>query len=108
MYDERKIGRVASGPLGPIAPVRRRSSDSGVRIQYGVRELSPREKQIVVKVAEGLRDSDIAADLGCAVTAVRAAIQRIREVNGVHDRLRLVIWAYENGYVVPAYLKEDV
>lgn len=98
--------RRAAAPLGPATRSRGRTADPGVRITYGPRQLSNREHAIVKKVAEGLRDSDIAADLFINEGTVRQTIQRVRDSLGLVSRLQLVIWAYENGVVVPAYLKD--
>ena len=70
-----------------------------------IHNLAPQEVSILRKIAEGLRDSDIAADLFLAPGTVRASIERIRNKTGVDSRLRLVIYAYEEGYVVPRYVE---
>ena len=44
-------------------------------------KLTPREKEIVVRVARGERRKQIAADLGISVNTVWAHLQRIRLKN---------------------------
>ncbi len=68
--------------------------------------LSAQEVEILKKVASGLRDSDIAADLFIQETTARAVITRLRDKTGSRSRLQLVIYAYEQGYVKPAYLDQ--
>jgi DNA-binding NarL/FixJ family response regulator len=66
--------------------------------------LSGREQEILIKIAEGLRDTDIAADLFITVGTVRSITEKLRAKTGVEGRLKLVIYAYEQGYVLPGYV----
>lgn len=70
--------------------------------------LSVQEVDVLKKIAAGLRDSDIAADLSIRETTARRIVETLRTKTGVRSRLQLVIYAYEQGYAVPAYLREDL
>lgn len=74
--------------------------------RFREQHLSVQEAQVLVKMAEGLRDSDIAADLGKNVQVIRAIAERIRGKTGATSRPQMVAYAYEHGYVVPAYLQQ--
>jgi DNA-binding CsgD family transcriptional regulator len=51
------------------------------------RGLTPRERQIVALVAQGLRNREIATQLGISHNTLKNHLQNIFEKLGVHDRL---------------------
>ena len=63
------------------------------------RGLTPRERQIVALVAQGLRNREIATQLGISHNTLKNHLQNIFEKLGVHDRLGLVLCAISQGLV---------
>lgn len=60
-------------------------------------QLSARERTILFMVADGLRNSEIAAELGIATNTVRNNLTNIRAKLGLDSRTKLVRFAYERG-----------
>ena len=63
--------------------------------------LSDRERAILLEVARGQSNAEIAAALHIAEPTVKTYLGRLRAKLGVHDRVQLVIFAYDNGLVAP-------
>jgi DNA-binding NarL/FixJ family response regulator len=63
--------------------------------------LSPRERELVELVAEGLKNEDIAGRLGISEKTVRNNLTAIFDKLGVHDRLQLLAFAYQHGIARP-------
>ena len=61
--------------------------------------LSPREREVLLKVAEGLSNKEIAATLYIGLGTVKTHIARILAKIGARDRLQIVVFAYETGMV---------
>ncbi|WP_181275568.1 response regulator [Brevibacterium oceani] len=64
-------------------------------------ELTDREREILVEVARGATNREIAASLCIAVQTVKTHVSRILGKVGARDRAQAVIAAYESGLVVP-------
>lgn len=63
----------------------------------GTVQLTPREKQILERMAAGLSNRAIATELKVAEQTVRNYIGRIYQKLGVHSRAEAVVWARERG-----------
>jgi DNA-binding NarL/FixJ family response regulator len=63
--------------------------------------LTAREREILVLVARGLSNAEIAGRLFLAPTTVKTHVSRTLDKLGVRDRLHATIWAYENHVVEP-------
>jgi DNA-binding NarL/FixJ family response regulator len=63
--------------------------------------LSERERAILLEVARGQSNAEIAAALHIAEPTVKTYLGRLRGKLDVHDRVQLVIFAYDSGLVAP-------
>lgn len=68
----------------------------------GPGELSERERQVLVLVARGLNNTEIAENLGLSPLTAKTHVSRIMGKLGARDRAQLVIVAYESGLIRPS------
>ena len=61
--------------------------------------LSTREREVLIEVARGLSNADIARDLHLAEATVRTHIGHIFVKTAARDRAQVVVFAYESGLV---------
>ena len=64
-------------------------------------ELTDREREILIQVARGASNTEIAASLHIAVQTVKTHVSRILFKLDARDRAQAVIAAYESGLVIP-------
>ncbi|HZW26950.1 MAG TPA: LuxR C-terminal-related transcriptional regulator, partial [Trueperaceae bacterium] len=60
-------------------------------------ELTPREQQVLARIALGMTDKAIAEELGVSRQTVRNHVARIYGKIKVHSRSQAVVWAREKG-----------
>ncbi len=63
--------------------------------------LSDRERTILLEVARGRSNGEIAAALHIAEPTVKTHLGRLRAKLDLHERVQLVIFAYDSGLVAP-------
>ncbi|MFY0408602.1 response regulator [Solicola sp. PLA-1-18] len=61
--------------------------------------LTPREQDILLLLAEGMSNEEIARSLVVEVSTVKSHLARMLPKLGVKSRLHAAVWAYQNGLV---------
>lgn len=58
--------------------------------------LSPKERRMIELVADGLRNMDIAEEMGTTSNAVKDYLRVIYDKLGLFNRLELALWALQH------------
>jgi DNA-binding NarL/FixJ family response regulator len=66
-------------------------------------ELTPREREVLELVAQGLSNAEIAEALTLERTTVKTHVQRVLTKLGARNRVEVVIVAYEWGLITPGH-----
>jgi DNA-binding NarL/FixJ family response regulator len=93
----RAVHAAAEGdaPLAPRAA--RELLGAGVPSVSALDNLSPREREVLECVREGLPNKRIARRLGISEKTVKAHLTRVYETIGVSDRTAAALWARDHG-----------
>ena len=75
---------------------------SGSEAEPGLERLSPRERQVLERLASGRSNEQIAAALSIAPQTIRNYISTIYDKIGVRSRAEAVVWARERGLIFPS------
>jgi DNA-binding NarL/FixJ family response regulator len=89
----RLLGTFTRQP-GPV----HRSPETDTRLAA----LSAREREVLLAMASGLTNSEIAAHLVLSESTIKTHVSRVLAKTGARDRVHAVIIAYDSGLVRPA------
>jgi DNA-binding NarL/FixJ family response regulator len=78
---------------------RPRRSDAGAAGRLS--ELTPREREVLIQVARGRSNAEIAAGMYLSEATVKTHVSRILAKLDLRDRVQAVVLAYEEGVVQP-------
>ena len=78
------------------------SAGKADQMKAALQDLTDREREILMLVARGLSNEDIAADLVISPATVKTHLARIMAKTDSHDRAQLVVFAYESGLITPS------
>jgi len=91
--------------LQHVAPILRGASGGTTQADpSALAELTPREKEVLVQMAYGSSNTEIAAELFVSEATVKTHVGRVLFKTGSRDRVQAVVLAYRTGLVAPADL----
>jgi DNA-binding NarL/FixJ family response regulator len=77
------------------------AADTAEGSAAGLADLTPREHDILVAMAEGLSNAEIAAHFILSESTVKTHVGRVLMKLQLRDRVQAVIFAYKHGLVRP-------
>jgi len=81
--------------LEKLVSVRRGAAPG--KAESAISDLTPRERDVLGLMCEGLADKEIAARLGVALNTVRNRVTTFYAKLGLHSRSEAIVWARERG-----------
>ncbi|MCW2995312.1 MAG: DNA-binding response regulator [Conexibacter sp.] len=64
--------------------------------------VTPREREVLIAVARGLSNAEIAEELVLSEATVKTHVGRVLAKLALRDRVQIVVYAYERGLISPA------
>lgn len=95
----RVIEKFANGAARAEAPAS--SPEDHVPSPEAIGDLSDREVEVLILIASGLSNQEIASELFVSNTTVKTHVSHILTKLGVRDRVQAVVEAYNSGIVLP-------
>lgn len=89
--------RAAARGESPLSPKAAQTLLATRKERMEVRELSPRETDVLMLVAQGLANKQIAQRLGISEKTVKAHLVSVFQRIGVSDRTQAAVWAHRRG-----------
>jgi DNA-binding NarL/FixJ family response regulator len=93
--------------LQHVAPMLRGAAPSSSVADGQLADLTPREREVLVQMALGASNTEIAAQLFVSEATVKTHVGRVLSKTGSRDRVQAVVLAYRTGLVQPADLLRD-
>lgn len=96
-------GQIMLAPLVAnrlVSWFRRQDSQPEERLRPALAALTPRERQVLLLIAQGKSTEEVAGELAIGVTTVRTHVYRLRCKLDVKDRAQMVSVAYRSGMMV--------
>ncbi|WP_029431543.1 response regulator transcription factor [Blastococcus sp. URHD0036] len=93
--------------LQHVAPMLRGTSSAPAAEPRELAELTPREREVLVQMAYGATNAELAAHFVVSEATVKTHVGRVLAKTGSRDRVQAVVLAYRTGLVQPADLLRD-
>ena len=93
--------------LQHVAPMLRGAASTPATAPPELAELTPREREVLVQMAYGATNAELAAHFVVSEATVKTHVGRVLAKTGSRDRVQAVVLAYRTGLVQPADLLRD-
>jgi DNA-binding NarL/FixJ family response regulator len=93
--------------LQHVAPMLRGATSGPATEPRELADLTPREREVLVQMAYGATNAELAAHFVVSEATVKTHVGRVLAKTGSRDRVQAVVLAYRTGLVQPADLLRD-